>query len=430
MLSQALAAFGPFPQKSHFVVGLSGGADSMALALQMKEWAQEHNHRLSTVTVNHGLRPESAEEANQVAQWMEKRGIPHTILTWSPPQNPVPHEIAREARYDLLLHWCKVNQATYLLTAHHQEDVAETLIMRFMNGSGVDGLCGIAPRVQTPFVTLLRPFLTQSKESLKAYLRFQGQTWVEDPSNTSDVHKRSRIRQFMESEGLTANRFKALAHKFQRVRSFLNQEKDHWMKINASLHPSGFYVIGLDAFLKCHGELQRRILEDALKTISGHIYAPGYESVRRVIKSITPNFKGKTLHGCQVSLWRGNLLISREVQAMQKECPLPAGVGVHWDNRFQIQIDAEGGSIAPLGEKNWSLLNQEEGGGLFQSIPPVVRATLPAFYLDNQLISVPHVNFNKGNIHINMEFFPKGSLFNPDYEVDLYEIEERYKYKI
>mgnify|MGYP003330854168 CR=1 FL=1 len=125
-------------------VAVSGGADSMALAYLTHQWAKKYGIFIKTVTVDHNLRPESAFEAQQVHQWLEKWEIPHEILLWTPPKDQkITHEEARTGRYHLLIQWCLKNHIPMLLLAHHALDQAETILMRFCKSSHLRGLRGM-----------------------------------------------------------------------------------------------------------------------------------------------------------------------------------------------------------------------------------------------------------------------------------------------
>src|SRR5689334_11789278 len=117
----------------------------MALMLLADRWARKRGGRAWGVTVDHGLRRDSAEEARIVASWLAARAIPHAVLRWTAAK-PVSgtQEAAREARYDLLTAWCRSQGILHLLTAHHLEDQIETHLIRRCAGSGVDGLAGMS----------------------------------------------------------------------------------------------------------------------------------------------------------------------------------------------------------------------------------------------------------------------------------------------
>ena len=153
-------------------VGVSGGADSLALALLLKEYLPDI--KIVALTVDHKLRPTSLEEALYTKDVMEKFGIEHHILTWKG-EKPLTgiEEQARLARYELLTNWCKKNNINYLAIAHHLFDQAETFLMRIQRGSGVLGLSSMEDIVVRDGICILRPLLDISPLMLKEYLNIQ-----------------------------------------------------------------------------------------------------------------------------------------------------------------------------------------------------------------------------------------------------------------
>jgi len=158
-------------------VGVSGGADSMALLHLLSAWnkSAENWLDLTALTVDHGLRAESASEAAAVSAWARDLGIEHVTLTWGgkKPSSNI-EAAAREARYRLVGEWCFENHVQTFLTAHHFDDQAETFLMRLARGSGVAGLSSLAEERSLGgafgSVRLLRPLLHISKKDLTALL--------------------------------------------------------------------------------------------------------------------------------------------------------------------------------------------------------------------------------------------------------------------
>ena len=189
-------------------VALSGGGDSWALALLSYDFCKSNNLPFIALTVDHQLRPGSADEATMVAAECARRGMPHAALTWQHGGiTSRRQEQARNARYDLLGTYCETHGFAHLLTAHHADDQAETVLLRFARGSGAKGLSGMsASRPLTNSVTLIRPFLAIPKADLMAYATAAGVPIAADPSNENSNYARPRLRAaraVLEAEGLT-----------------------------------------------------------------------------------------------------------------------------------------------------------------------------------------------------------------------------------
>ena len=172
---------------------MSGGPDSVALLWLAHKALPE---RVAAATVDHGLHEESAAEAKFVADACADLGIPHMVLRVTVAEGNLQNE-ARRARYAALAAWLERENLAALLTAHHADDQAETLLMRLNRGSGIEGLAGIrartvVPETETP---LLRPLLSWRKAELVAVAEQSGIGFVSDPSNANLAFDRVRIRQ-------------------------------------------------------------------------------------------------------------------------------------------------------------------------------------------------------------------------------------------
>ena len=132
-------------------------------------WAARHQIAITALSVDHGLRRRSKAEARKLGFWLSERGIAQKVLTWrgAKPQSNIQAR-AREARYRLLGDWCRRHGVQDLLLGHHQDDQAETVILRLMRGSGVDGLAAMAPLTMRDGLRILRPLLGVPKARLTA----------------------------------------------------------------------------------------------------------------------------------------------------------------------------------------------------------------------------------------------------------------------
>lgn len=200
------------------VLAVSGGPDSTAL---MHAAAISGRAALFVATVDHGLRPESAREAERVCTAASRLGLPHATLAWSEakPSTGIA-AAARAARYRLLADHADSVGAGLLLTGHTRDDQAETVLMRLLAGSGPAGLAAMAPeRALGPALRLGRPFLTLPKADLVAYCENHDLAYETDPSNFDDRYVRPRLRRLLPQlarEGLTAERLCRLAQRSAR----------------------------------------------------------------------------------------------------------------------------------------------------------------------------------------------------------------------
>jgi tRNA(Ile)-lysidine synthase len=184
------------PADARFGLAVSGGPDSTALLLLA---AAARPGLVEAATVDHGLRPESRGEAEQVAALCAKLAVPHAILTaqWAALPETAVQERARAARYRLLADWAQERSLAALATAHHLDDQVETFTMRLLRGAGVKGLAAMRPAAPIPGAKgrLIRPLLGWRRSELEAVCASAGVTPVADPSNADPAFERVRIRQ-------------------------------------------------------------------------------------------------------------------------------------------------------------------------------------------------------------------------------------------
>jgi len=177
-------------------VAVSGGPDSMALLLLC---AAARPGKIEAATVDHALRPESRGEAEMVSAVCRQLQIPHAILIaeWDEIPSSAIQERARDVRYRLLGAWMKRQGLAALLTAHHADDQAETLLMRMNRGSGTRGLAGMRPAAIIPGANLplIRPLLGWRRTELEAICTHAGVKTVVDPSNSDGQFERVQVRQ-------------------------------------------------------------------------------------------------------------------------------------------------------------------------------------------------------------------------------------------
>jgi len=225
--AQAAVLFGLLAGEEALVVAVSGGPDSVALLALLAEWAGPGRPRLLAVTVDHGLRPEAAQEALMVGALCARFGVDHRIRRWSghKPQTGV-QEKARTARYALLAEEARAFGAAVIVTAHTLDDQAETLLMRMAAGSGLAGLAGMAPRSTVNGIVLARPLLGVEKSRLVATCGARGLSFARDPSNDDPRYTRIRWRGLLPElaeAGLSAGRLGLLAGRLARADEALDR---------------------------------------------------------------------------------------------------------------------------------------------------------------------------------------------------------------
>lgn len=384
--------------KGKVAIAVSGGSDSMALALLASNLKLD----IIAITVDHGLRPESNSEAKTVGNWLKKHDIQHVILQWdgTKPTSNIQSE-ARNARYELMSDFCYKNKIKTLLVAHTMDDQAETVLLRLMRGSGVDGLSGIAEISQHNKIKIIRPLLGFSKEELRQYLKTKKQEWVNDPSNENDKFDRIKIRKFInqsENPDILTARLVNTAENMARSRDFIEEELKKHMAEISSFESEGYAIVNLKKLLKSHEEIIFRTLSILLTKISGSYYKPRFENIKNLYEMLQkPTFKAATLWGCRIykpddKKNNGNIFIVRELSAIsgdieaQKECV--------WDGRFICKYSGKGFYIGALGKNGLSQITKNNNKIDKLNLPKEIIYSLPSLKSkDGKIIAVPHINY-------------------------------------
>jgi len=397
-----MARFAPFEAAPRVAVACSGGGDSMALAVLAAHWATAQGGDATALIVDHRLRPESARESDDVAHRLAAQGIANRIFVCADPLPAANLEAAaRRARYQLLENWCEDNGVLHLLTAHHRDDQAETVLMRLARGSGLDGLAGIAPESARRACRVLRPLLDVPPERLRATLRERGIAYVEDPMNRDPAFQRVRLRAaraFLAGEGLSAERLAATASRLARARIALDTMVADTLARAVTMDPCGFARVDVTSLAAAPEEVGLRALSAVLATIGGADYPPRLEQLERLDRlSRDAVAGGRTLGGCRLLPKADHVLVCREPAAVDAGVAVPATGRLQWDGRFAITLPAvaaPGLTLGPVGSSGAVRLMAD---GCGTDLPAVVRETLPGVFDARGLAAVPSLGWRRAD---------------------------------
>lgn len=296
-------------QGDNLAVAVSGGADSMALAHLVGRWSKGTIHIL---TVDHGLRPEAADEVRLVERFAKTIKAKCKKFKWldNNSQNSI-QENARDARYQMMAEYCHKQKLAYLLTAHHADDQMETILFRLAKGSGLDGLRGISEKsVYSKSMNLLRPLLHVTHEQCVETCKAAQIEWAEDPSNQSLKYMRGRMRASkaaLAEEGMTAERIGTLSRRIERALKVIEQYTEEQEKNLTVTKQSKRIVFELSGFLIAPEEVIIRLLQKTIVAIGpSKTYGPRLEDVERLAGRMvgSRSFRGATLGGVKISASR------------------------------------------------------------------------------------------------------------------------------
>ena len=430
-----LDAVGPFDVPPRVAVATSGGADSVALCLLTHQWAENRNSKCHAVIVDHGLRSNSVQESTQVANWLICRGIDAHVLIWSG-RKPVRgiQAAAREARYDLLLSWCRENQIRDLLLAHHRDDQAETFLLRLARKSGVDGLSAMAAVSHRGDVRLVRPLLELPKSRLVATLKNLGHSWVEDSSNHDPAFARSRVRKLvptLSDVGITAGGIAVTARRLGRARAALEFYASELVRSGVEPHAAGFCWIDREILLAAPEEVGLRVLSRVVAAVGAGRVPLRYLRLERAYSALLRNrsSRGCTLSGCRIIPRGHRILVCRENRGVGDRVTLQSGEKRRWDARFDVSLlgspslaTVQTCEVRRLGTEGWSLVAARSELRLHErhsGIPAAARATLPALWDHAGLLDVPHLNYRRegAQIALDVKFAPTHPMVFPQFSV-------------
>lgn len=194
LLTSFIATLAELTPQRQFCVAYSGGLDSHVLLHLMAAWRQQTDIGLRALHVNHGLHPDAALWASHCATVCHDLAVACDLLSVTVDvQGCGVEAAARDARYTALQ--SQLLPGECLVTAHHQEDQAETVLLQLMRGAGLAGLAAMPQSKPWGDTHMLRPLLGVPHADLVAYATCHGLCWVEDPSNTDTAYDRNYVRQ-------------------------------------------------------------------------------------------------------------------------------------------------------------------------------------------------------------------------------------------
>lgn len=211
------------------VLGISGGPDSMCLLHVIMSLKEKYNLKIICAHINHGLRTESEEEKEFVENYCKENHIIFEYLKIdSYKNNKFSEEEGREKRYNFFKDLIKKYKANYLMTAHHGDDLIESVLMRIVRGSNLSGFIGIPKITKNRDYQTIRPLLYVNKNEIYEYLKNEFIDYVVDKSNESDKYTRNRYRKHLlpflkKEENRVHLKFLNYSEELEKYNEFINK---------------------------------------------------------------------------------------------------------------------------------------------------------------------------------------------------------------
>ena len=414
-LSAACGAQPATTAPQHFALAVSGGGDSMgllALAAQLSQSSGASPNkvmgkaapRFSVLSVDHGLRASAAAEIDAVAAACAKLGLAHHRLVADTVLGPQDvQQQARRLRYRLMAEWCAANGATALITAHHAQDQAETVLMRLARGSGIDGLSGMARRqtieTEAGGLTILRPLLSCQPQALHQAAAACGLPIAYDPSNEDARFERVRWRRALPRLadcGLDVAALGRLADDMRAIRRTLDGAVLQWLEAHADWHEYGVLVLPRNAYGALSTDMQRRLMRAFVGHFAGRPHPPKRQALARfAARPLSAKTGSATLAGVRMHWRRDMIFLGREAAATPRKALSQSGDNTTqlFDNRFIVEAATKtphGLYVVGLGVDGVKQLR--DAGAVFdKTVPACYHAGLVGIFDAEALLSCPIV---------------------------------------
>jgi len=369
----------------------------MALLRLAHHYWEACGKKIIALTVDHGLRSESALEAEKVSAWCAELGVEHHVLNWTYDGTGNLSAAAREGRYRLMANFCKSAGIEHLYTGHTMDDQAETVLMRFARGSGVDGLAGMARMTRLWGVTVVRPFIEEAtRDGLRLILGEFQQDWINDPTNDDASYDRVKARELfehLEPLGISIRSLSGLAHRMGLV---LEERADEFRQSGLNLSPLGFATLDVDVLATVPVETACRVIGQTAKLIGGCGFRAHLRFEEQLLEMALARAEGggRTSGGCTFRPAGDSFHVLREPARCAPKLSIESRSGV-WDHRFSFDLEAGDGQtglhIGALGEAGLAQFPKDfddlSAGWL--EAPREARLTTPGLWRGDVLLSAP-----------------------------------------
>ena len=301
----------------NFVVAVSGGPDSLALAFLAKIYSLKKGLSPKYLIVDHKLRPESTKEAKLVKHLLKSFLIKGEILTWrgkKPSKNI--QSVARKKRFELIFKTCEKYKIKNILLGHHLDDLFENFFIRLTRGSGLKGLVSLDIKSMIDSKNLLRHLLYQNKKDLEYISSQVFGFYVQDPSNKEDKYQRTKIRKLIEDlkkNGLDKKKFINSINNLKFSNKVINFYVNKNFKENTYFLKKTNQLILNNEFFQQPDEIIFRSLSDSLKLVGKKFYSVRGKKLDKIIRDIKKDeiFK-QTLGGCIIEKVNQTVIIKKE----------------------------------------------------------------------------------------------------------------------
>ena len=306
-----------FDVHENFMVAVSGGSDSLALAFLTKIYAIKNKINCKYYIVDHKLRNESTNEAQQVKKVLNSLNIKSEILTWHG-KKPIKNiqALARKKRYELLFVKCKKLKINNLVVGHHVDDLFENFFIRMIRGSGLKGLVSLEKKTILDKINLIRPLLYFNKKDLEFISKHVFNFFIKDPSNKDTKYTRIRIRKLInefKNTGLDKDKLLLTLKNLKRSNHALSFYVEKNKELNSFLCKDKKELVLNKNFFDHPYEVVFRSISDCIRLVGNKYNAARGKKIDYILEKIRyKNLKKETLGGCVIKKVNQTVIISKE----------------------------------------------------------------------------------------------------------------------
>lgn len=344
-----------------FLIGCSGGADSLSLALLCQRWQKALRGKFFVCVVDHGLRENSDTEAKQTWQWLLQNGFSSHLRTVRDKPDGNLQQFARRQRRQLLAECAQELGCEAIMLAHHRRDQAETVLDRLARGSHALGLSGIQPISIVQGVRILRPLLSVSPDRLRQYANARHAPIIDDPSNQQRRFRRVKIRQLLQKRPALETLALQVASAARLPAGVELAACRLFWQSHIQEPFAGILCATRHCWLQYPDAVAHRVIGSSLRYVGGTTFPPRYASIVHLYAELREGLRRgttfqATLGGAKIRLdQEGVVWFMPENRALSKK--ILCHETLHWGKHWRITHNQRGAlELQIMGRGSWKRL--------------------------------------------------------------------------
>ena len=405
--------------KDRFILGLSGGPDSIALLHLLKNFNSSNLHfnvKIFPVIVDHSIRINSSIESKKIKEYSQKLGFKAKIkkIREKVPRTNI-QNWARVHRRNLLIEEA-IKTNSHLILGHHLDDQAETIFMRLNKGSGLKGLIGMKIVNDWQGIKIIRPLMIFKKKLIIQYIFEKNLFHVIDPSNDNIKFERVSTRKLLKKiDSQSENSFTAslirLSDLNNKFFSIINLKLKNWIEKNIFYYKHGSVVINFEEYTKLSkygNELPCEIFAKVLQNVGGKTFAPKKEKLKKKINLLINHIVKKiTIANVLIYQKSNKIIFLRENRNLFFKQKIKKKYFYIYDGRFALKSRFDGNLLSSY-DYGLKILDFEKSS-LFSNKSDYINKTIPVLKtLEGRVIS-PYLSIidkkDMSNIELGLRDF-------------------------